>query len=338
MYDAQRLHGVMSGSGYPHRLLTQQRQRIIRALHDGHALQAIAFHFHLSMPTLIDDLDTLVAASLVHKQGNSYTPAFFIADEAEVERVKAHAAVVGAALAEHLNHNWGSLEATYKQMMVSKEEPFENRSFLLVGAQTLDVDLLDALENDGTLMPSAPHRPDLLYPEAAYYFWMVEGSVDDLGSYGKNNWNLSYPNWNFFTFGRHFVAELKHQLRFDVENQINDSARRFASAKELAEAFQIPLFERIDTALWSTASIEQANRLVAIYKREEKSIRHLYAGLRASKYTPYGFGEFFCWYDHLAFTYAIDFLAAKGCMIIPDQHFDVALWEDTPENLQLNRA
>ncbi len=39
----------------------------------------------------------------------------------------------------------------------------------------------------------------------------------------------------------------------------------------------------------------------------------------------YGFGEFLCWYDHVAYAHAIDILADAGVLSIPEYRFIAAL-------------
>lgn len=63
-----------------------------------------------------------------------------------------------------------------------------------------------------------------------------------------------------------------------------------------------------------------------MYHDIEISLRQLYASLQASAYAPHGFGEFSCWYVHVAYAHAIDVLAELDKLSIPAQGFAAAVW------------
>jgi hypothetical protein len=68
-----------------------------------------------------------------------------------------------------------------------------------------------------------------------------------------------------------------------------------------------------------------------VYKQRESRLRQIYGTLRAALYAPpHGFGEFLCWYDHVAYASAIDSLAAAGAVSIPAERFAAALWHEDP--------
>jgi hypothetical protein len=70
---------------------------------------------------------------------------------------------------------------------------------------------------------------------------------------------------------------------------------------------------------------------MTIYQDHEDLLRQLHATLHASIYAPYGFSEFFCWYDHVAYAHAIDVLASADVLSIPEHRFTAALWYEGPE-------
>src|SRR5262249_57923000 len=85
-------------------------------------------------------------------------------------------------------------------------------------------------------------------------------------------------------------------------------------------------FTQAESEHWTASMQKYANDLVAIYYAQEPELRQLYGSLQASTYAPHGFGEFFCWYDHVAYAYAIDMLAEAGGLVIPDQRYTAAIW------------
>ncbi|NDJ87136.1 MAG: hypothetical protein GYB66_14755 [Chloroflexi bacterium] len=170
MYDVGSLHTIMAGSGKPQKVLTDLRKQIIRALHDQHSLSEIQVMFGLAHGALIAELTPLVDASLVAKRKDTYQPLFFVADADETRRVAAHATTAGEALFAQLQTDWEALSQAYQALEISRRIPFPEIAFLLVGANILDIGLLRALEQDGTLMPPSPHRPSPDAPDAHYYF------------------------------------------------------------------------------------------------------------------------------------------------------------------------
>jgi predicted ArsR family transcriptional regulator len=81
------LHIVMAGSGRPYEVLTPARLKIVRALHDGHDLPQIAAKFGLTEAAIVEEIQPLVEAHLVQRQGDVYRPTFFVANRMETRRV-----------------------------------------------------------------------------------------------------------------------------------------------------------------------------------------------------------------------------------------------------------
>ncbi|NDJ75722.1 MAG: hypothetical protein GYB65_05650, partial [Chloroflexi bacterium] len=256
--------------------------------------------------------------------GDGYRPAFLVVDRAETLRVVAHAAEVGEALAAQVEQDWPQIRAVYQELRADGPDLAEC-AFVLVGSQILDVGLLRALEDEGTLMPPAPARPGPDTPDACYYFWMIEGDWTHLGDYGRRSMLLA-GDWTYFTFGSYRVNDVPNAARNALDEQVMAAVESAESPEVVAEALHIPLYNRAFVARWSELALEKAKRLVGVYQAHADALHTLYDSLRASAYTPYGFGEFFCWYDHVAYAAAIDALNARGLMDIPPARFSAALW------------
>ena len=75
-----------------------------------------------------------------------------------------------------------------------------------------------------------------------------------------------------------------------------------------------------------------AERLAEVYRAQASELRATYAGVLASTYLDEvsGFGEFMCWFDHVAYAHAIDALIAAGVMQMPAARYVAALWQEAP--------
>jgi DNA-binding transcriptional ArsR family regulator len=327
---AERLHAIMAGSGNPYGVLTPLRKRLLRALHDGAALDDLPEAFGLSQDEVRKELAPLADASLLHLDGSDCYPTFFIADAAETDRVFGHAETVGKELGETLLRQWGDFEALRNRLEIGDAWGFRALSFLLVGDLILDIGLLDALARDRTLMPGAPRRPSPEDPKARFYFWMIDGDWSRLGRYGQRSRPLPWANWYVTTYGEYWIngAPNEHRGRFEAEALALVEDGRAETPDRLAELVAVPRIGEGDFRLWTRETRATLDGLVAVYRGNEASIRGLYSDLRASAYAPHGFAEFFCWYDHVAYAGAIDFLVEARVMTIPENRYVAAIRYD----------
>jgi hypothetical protein len=316
-----RLHAAAAGNGNPYAFLTTGDLPLLLRLHTGERIAA---------PRA--DLDRLVEASLVTVHDGAYRPAFFVADGAETARIDRHARQVGQEFAARLLADWPAIAATYATLAVSQQWPLADLAFLLVGDRILDVGLLDALAREGALMPPAPARPAPTTPDARYYFWLITGEVAQLGQYGQRVTPLPWPEWTFVTFGQYARGTAPNSARDNLEAAARALTATVGDAETLAARLALPILGADDARRW--AAIERActDALLAVYQEHAADLRDLYAGLRASAYTPHGFGEFFCWYDHVAYAHAIDALAVAGAVVIPTERFGAMLWHEATDS------
>ena len=326
------LHGIMAGRGDPYAVLTPLRLRLLRALHGGATLADLAAEAGLSPGRVRAELAPLRAAHLVAGDGDRPRPAFVVAPAAETRRVAAHADEVGRLLATRLLDRWPAIEAAYRELALAAALPLSEVAFLLVGDRILDVGLLDALARDGRLMPPAPARPSPGHPDARYYLWLIEGEHDQLGRYGQRATTLPWPGWELLTFGQYTRGDAPNTARDALEA----AARAAVAAGDggmpdaLATYLGVPLVGREDAGRWWALARERADDLLTVYREQEPALRRLYGELGASAYLPADFGEFFCWYDHLAYAAAIDALAASGVFVIRPERYTAAVWQEAP--------
>jgi hypothetical protein len=200
---------------------------------------------------------------------------------------------------------------------------------LFVGANILDVGLLECLVQHNELMPETPRRPAPGNPDAHYYFWMIDGQPGDTGRYGQNMLPVPYAGWSFFTFGQYHIGQQFNKTRQTYETQVLEDSEQQATPQQLADRHHLTVVHADDAALWRSVARRQSKQLLAIYIDNESSIRDVHASLRDSD--PGTFGEFVCWYDHVAYSHAIDRLEQSGMLSIPAARFMGALWEGNPE-------
>jgi hypothetical protein len=135
------------------------------------------------------------------------------------------------------------------------------------------------------------------------------------------------------TFGQYTFGERPNAARDALEARalayLHAESSRVPS--DVARHLQLPLVDRVDSERWWTFAREVAGDLVRVYQEARAEIRDLYAGLKASTYLEDGFGEFFCWYDHVAYAHAIDSLAASGALVIPTSRFAAVIWQEASQ-------
>jgi hypothetical protein len=325
--DRTNLHEAMFGSGTPSAVLTPLRKQILRALYDGKTLVQLSFQFGVTIRDIQAELAPLAAASLAREEDGRYSPAFFIADAEETRRVAEHAGETGAMLAACLQEQWADIERVYRELSISRQHDLIQTTFFLVGGLMMDTGLLDALARDGTLMPTAPARPSPTNPDARYYFWMVEGTPEDLGHYDTESMPLPQTGWKLITFGRCCAGEKLNPARQEWTAKARSLLQQMPAIvpEILAERLNILLLNEADARCWADCVQAQTQRLVQFWHSQRQALNQLYGTLKAVRYAPYGSAEFFCWYDHLAFAAAIDALADAGNLLIPESQFTAAV-------------
>jgi hypothetical protein len=332
---ANGLHVVVAGNGNPYAVLTIPRLRLLHAMHDGASADELARALDLDPDVVHSEIAPLVDFSLVVEDSDIFRANVLVATEEETRRVDAHASALGLQLAERLVGQREALQHDYEKLDVSGQWSFDDLAFLLVGDRILDVGLLDALARDGTLMPSAPARPSPTQPDARYYFWLIEGEHDLLGKYGQRVTSLPVDGWDLLTFGQYTIGDEVNTAREEVER----SAIEFLTAspnrtpQDLARVLQLPSFDRSDTARWGEVAQRQSEDLLSVYLEARPSLDDLFHSLTAASAPGTSFGEFFCWYDHVAYAHAIDALDEAGMLTIPDERFTAALWQESPETV-----
>ena len=328
--NADHLHAIMAGSGSPYAVLTPLRKQLLRESYRGISEDALARRTGIDPADLEAELQSLERYSLLKRSNAVVSPTFFIADKTETTEAVRLATVAGHQLAEHLLNDWDQLGSIYRELRIAKKHSFQETAFLLVGDLILDTGLLDALARDRSLMPSAPKRPSPEWPDARYYFWLIEGDRDLLGRYGQRTIDLPWTPWTHVSFGQYWIDDAPNAARDHHYRRVHAALENHtpSSPHALARALNITLIEKADCEQWAEIATESADRLVGIYREMESTLRQFYETLAIASIEEDCFAEFFCWFDHVAYARAIDVLSDEDVLTIPACRFSTAiLWE-----------
>jgi hypothetical protein len=319
-YWGRKAYISLAGVGDPWPYLSSKRRLLLRSLHDGYSLESVEKIVRLPKERILTELQVLEDIGLVATDQGWYRPTFFIANRDETEKTYAHARITGSFLADELLLRWSELEQDFSSLQFSRSRSLADMGFMLVGGRILDIGMLGALVEDGSLLPPAPPRPTPERPDSRYYLWMVEGDVEHLGRYGQDDTDLPRADWHFLTFAQNVIGLRSNPTRRALDKKcwelLDDNPD--ASPEFFARTLNVDLMSREDSEMWAVVTQQVSADLVAALKRSGPEIADFYDTLRMGQDTDETFGEFFVWYYHLAFAWAIDELAEKGVFTIPD--------------------
>ncbi len=323
-YEGRTAYISMAGSGDPWTHLTPERRTLLRALHDGLSPERIEEILNMSRDEILAEMRPLEQIGLVQADAHGwYHPDFFIADRRETEMAYAHAQTTGRFLAKELLSRWSDLERSFSSLELSRSHSLGDLGFMLVGGRILDIGMLGALVDDGSLLTPAPPRPSPERSDERYYIWMVEGDVEHLGRYGLDDTDLPRANWHFLTFGQNVVSGKLNAPREALEQKCQDliAANSDGSPELLAQELDVLLMSRDDSDAWAAVTERLSADLVAALKDSGPDIAGFFQTLRTGRYAEESLGDFFVWYYHLAFAWAIDHLEEEGVINIPPERF-----------------
>ena len=336
VYKEKIIYCSMAGSGDPWSAITKLRRQILLALHDGLNMEKLTKVFGLSFEKIVAELKPLQESNLVKVVHNRYSPDFFISDRSETKKVYSHSKTTGKILAEVLLTEWAKIEQSYSQLSFSKSYSLKEQGFMFVGARILDIGVLGALVRDKSLLEMAPSRPSPKRPDGRYYFWMVEGKPEHLGRYGQDDTDLSWENWHLLNFGQTIIDGLINLKRKTFESKSNNiiKSKLAESPESLATMLSVPFLSKEDSNIWDKVSRQVSNKLLKVLRKKSHEFKKFYNTLKTSKYANNSFGEFFCWYYHLAYAWAIDKLHEEGAIIIPAERYSgIVMYREGPEGL-----
>jgi len=324
IYAKSKIYLSLAGSGNPWDYFKPSSRFTLRALHDGYTVSEIQKLLHISEEELIEKINLLIDAHLLRKEEENYYPTFLIVNEIEAEKTYQHAKIFGRIIADELIKNWKELMDDFVNLEASQKFTIDKLSLVLIGSKLLDIGLLEALVKDGTLLITAPTRPSPDRPDAKYYFYMVEGKTEYLGKYGENETDLPWKNWTFVTFGQNIVNNEHNKPREKLEEKCSEllKQQQLNKPEDLAFELNIPILSKNDSLSWKETTKKIAKRILLKIKEQKEELLQFYNSLKASQYTSNTLGEFVCWYIHIAYAWAIDFLIEDKKIYMPNEKFD----------------
>jgi hypothetical protein len=336
IYATSNIILSMAGSGNPWDYFRPSRKLTLRALHDGYSLTEIQEILHVSEEELLEKINWLIDASLVKRENGEYHPTFLIVDKEETKKTFHHSKRMGRMISDELIKNLKGLYRKFSELEISKAYSIDDLSLVLIGSKILDIGLLEALVKDRVLLRPAPKRPSPEKPDAQYYFFMIDGQPEHLGKYGEDSIDLPWEKWTFVTFGQNIIDDKENIPREQLEERCNEALKRkeMENPEDLAEALNVPLLSIEDSLAWKKTAMAVAGRILIRLKKRERELTQFYSYLNASRYVSNSLSEFVCWYVHIAYAWAIDFLVKEGVISMPDEKFgSLIIYSEAPEGL-----
>jgi len=322
-FHERELRLSMAGRGDPWSHMTQDSKLVLLALHEGLSKEGIQNAVGMDREALEAEFDRLEAVGLLRVQEDRYFPDFFIANRAEAAAAYAHSRETGIFLAQEALTRWEDLEAAFAGLVISTDHSLHDLGFFLVGGRILDMGMLAALVEEGSLLDHAPARPSPERPDGRYYFWGVEGDPDLLGRYGENTTSLGDTKWSFATFGANYLDGKPNGPRNEMEDRFNKllEANPEGSPTFFSQEFCLPFLTLEDSGLWAQTSENLSRVLVTRLLEAGPDIPSFFRTLGAGDYAPDRLPEFVIWYYHLTYAWAIDHLIEEGVIARPPDEF-----------------
>jgi hypothetical protein len=317
----------MAGYGDPGESFSGKRNGITMALHNGFSIEDIAVAFNMTEQQIKDEINPLIEINLIINKGEKYIPDFFVANQDEAERILLFSKTIGVQLADTLIKEWEIIENTFSKLSFSNSYTLKEQGFMFVGSRILDMGVLEALNNDKSLLLPAPIRPSPLDPNWKYYFWMIEGdNILFSGRYGQENYNLRFKNWRLLNFGQYSnerYSYLDKILGTFVSDTINNT-------EALAKISGIPYINKEDTKTWEAFSSYIASKMLVVLKEKDEDVKKVYKTLNNNKDSDKAYYDFYSWYYHLVYAWAIDELIAREKITIPEvRHSSIIMYKDS---------
>ncbi|RIK39893.1 MAG: hypothetical protein DCC58_14610, partial [Chloroflexi bacterium] len=159
-----RLHLAVAGPANPYAVLRSEHLPLLHRLRAGATAGEAAAALGVALADLHATLTLLERYGLLELRGGLWSPTFVVLAADDVRRCDAHALELGRQLAAAVQGQEPQLAEAFEQVGRSADARLSDEGFLLVADRVLDVGLLDALAQDGRLMPPAPARPNPAQP------------------------------------------------------------------------------------------------------------------------------------------------------------------------------
>jgi hypothetical protein len=93
------------------------------------------------------------------------------------------------------------------------------------------------------------------------------------------------------------------------------------SPNELANILKIPFLNKEDSKNWESFSNLISYQLLDVLKENDNKIKTIYGSIRSSEYSNRTYNDFYCWFYHITFAWAIDKLVSQEFIDMPKERY-----------------
>jgi hypothetical protein len=168
---------------------------------------------------------------------------------------------------------------------------------------------------------------------------MIDGPPEYLGKYGEDSKDLPWTDWKFVTFGQNTVQGKRNLPRENLEARCDEILEKHKPGKleALAEELHVPILSRKDSLAWRETAKSVAHQILLEIKEKKSELLQFYNSLKANKYGKSSVYEFVCWYIHVAYAWAIDFLVEEEIIYMPAEKFgSLIIYTNAPQGLLIS--
>jgi len=245
----------------------------------------------------IDEIEKLLKSkNWLHDIGNTIKPSIFIATQKDGEILYEYALPLANSIVNEIEKELPSIKTRFKETAISKNQSFEEWSFLILSNVLLDSWQIDDVEKEYLKKENRPQRHG-----KNYYYSLMENKATNrevFGIYGNQYEEKGDITINIYGNNR---------IGITLDNSTNKISKSDNEIlKEIAANFK--------------------PKLITIFNKETAYIKKTY------QITGYeneiSFEEFFIWWYHFIYTKATDIMNDKGLLTIPESgNFEYELEE-----------
>lgn len=281
---------------------TEEARLLISGLHKGWNVDKYIKETEQPEVEVLTLLDELEDARLVRGRTDyDMRPGFPVFREDDLSQTTELITIAAVGLVDRIEARWQEVDDLVDSLEAGREFPRGEILYRVVVGGLLFGGMIDALFDDGTLLPGPPRRAGR---RDAYYAWMTEG---DAGP--------QQLTWQSAPVGRHRV--------YSIGPVAIDEPR--AQISLLAETD--PVYEYDDARRWRVfSSVMSRDYLLPYLKSLRSELLDLHSDIDASKYSA--FAEFVAWFYISTASEAADLLVEHGRVVPPQTEFRYALRSD----------
>lgn len=278
---------------------SEDSRLLISGLHNGWSVDKYIDRMEKSRVEVLTLLDELEEGRWVRGPGDfAMRPGFPVFREDDLAIMEPRVAQDAEGLAGIIESHWNEVEEFVASLEVGQSDPRPQTFYRVIVGGVLLGGMIDALHDDGTLLPGPPRRARR---GESYYGWMVEG-----GGGPKHIVKQSARVGRHQIFSLGPVAETEFRIQID----------------EVAE--QGPVYESEDARRWRIfGGVLSRDYLLPYFKSLRSDLLELHSDIDASKYSA--FGEFVAWYYQSVVGRVADILSRNGRIEAPGTAYKYAI-------------